>query len=133
MSRDKGGKVWKITRADGTSESYKNMETLVKSCDREDLDTLWKLVQLDFMTPGNADVKAQELFMKLKRLYEPTPTDVYWNFPSQDRTLLWNFYASCGVHHLSTKGGVDMFMLADIVYPLSTESAHWYDVFQASV
>lgn len=49
------------------------------------------------------------------------PTDVYWKFPNQDRTLLWKFYASCGVHHLSTKGGVDMFMLADIVYPLSTE------------
>ncbi|PWA32069.1 S-adenosyl-L-methionine-dependent methyltransferase [Artemisia annua] len=31
------------------------METLVKSCDREDLDTLWKLVQLDFKTARKAD------------------------------------------------------------------------------
>ena len=58
ISSDRCGKVQKIIRDDRTSESYKNMESLVKSYDREDLDTLWKLVQLDFMTPGNVYVKA---------------------------------------------------------------------------
>ena len=65
ISRDKGGEVLKLTRADGKSECYKNMKEMVKSCYREDLDTLWKLVQLDLMIAGEVDVKAQELFLEL--------------------------------------------------------------------
>ena len=115
ISRDKLGKVWKVTRADGKSKIYNNIESLVKFCDREDLDTLWKLVQLDLKIAGKADVKEQELFVDLKRMYEPNPAYVYWNFPTQDRTLLWKFYDSCNVHHLSTKGGVDIFMLTEML------------------
>ncbi|PWA94003.1 hypothetical protein CTI12_AA064530 [Artemisia annua] len=119
---DKGGKVWKLTRADGTSECYKNMETLLKSCDREDLDTLWKLVQLDFKNGGRSDVKAQELYVELHRMFAPSSAYVHWSFPSQDKTLLWQLYTISGVHHISIKGGVDIFMLTNVVYPLSTES-----------
>ncbi|PWA45788.1 synaptobrevin, Longin-like domain protein [Artemisia annua] len=61
------------------------METLVKSCDREDLDTLWKLVQLDFKNGGKADVKAQELYVDLQRMFAPSSADVHWSFPSQDK------------------------------------------------
>ena len=76
-SRDKFGKVWKVTIANGKSESYNNIETLVKSCDREDLNTLWKLVQLNLKDAKKADVKEKKLWVRLKRLYEPDPTDVY--------------------------------------------------------
>ena len=54
-------------------------------------------------------------------MYAPDPVDVHWNFPSQDRTLLWQLYDTSSVYHLSTKGGVDLFMLTDVAYPLSTE------------
>ena len=33
ISRDGFCKVWKVIRADGITESYKNIETFVKSCD----------------------------------------------------------------------------------------------------
>ena len=97
------------------------MEALAKSCDREDLDTLWKLVQLDLKNGRKADVKAQELFVDLQRMFAPNPADVYWNFSISDKTTLWQLYATSGVHHLSIKGGVDIFMLTDMVYPLSTD------------
>jgi hypothetical protein len=65
-------------------------------------------------------VKEQELWVELHRLYEPGPTDIYWNFPIHDLSTSWKFYDSCNVHHLSTQGGVDVFMLVEKEYPLSS-------------
>ena len=100
---------------------YKDIEQLIKACDRADLNTLWSLVQRKSKNAKKPDVKQQELFVELKRMYKPYPADVYWNFPSQDRTISWKFYDPCGVHHLPTIVGVDIFIFADLVYPLSTE------------
>jgi hypothetical protein len=63
-------------------------------------------------------VKEQELWVELNRLYELDSIDVCWNFPCHDLSTKWRFYDSCNVHHLSTKGIVDIFMLAKLEYPL---------------
>ncbi|GKC29484.1 hypothetical protein Tco_1036778, partial [Tanacetum coccineum] len=33
--------------------------------------------------------------------------------------LTWRLYVACGVHHVSTEIGLDMFMLVDKDYPLT--------------
>ena len=83
ISRDGFGKVWKVIRADRSVESYKNIDSLVKSCDKEDFDTLWKLVQLKLTDAKKADVKEHDLWVELKRLYELDANDIYWDFPKK--------------------------------------------------
>ena len=117
----KSGKMWKIIRADGTFEFYRDMKEMVKSCDREDLNTLWQTVQLDFKAGRNFDVKAQELVADLQRMFAPNSVDVYWSVSSQEQITSWQLYTKSGVHHLTIKGGVDLFMLTDKVYPLSPD------------
>ncbi|PWA78126.1 hypothetical protein CTI12_AA218860 [Artemisia annua] len=161
IGRYRGGKVWIITRADGTSECYKNMKEMVKSCDREVLDTLWQLVQLGIKTANEIDVKAQELFVKLQRMYAPDLTDVHWTFPCQDKTICgsytiiavfiiyplrkkgqftpnWRFL----IHHLiqclsSKRGGCDQFgsSLASALICLSTNKTYDFSkmIFEAMV
>ena len=108
-----------MVRVGGESTVYKNFEALLRSCDREDLDTFWRMVQEKLNTAWKPNVKEQELWVDLRRLYEPDPTDVYWNFPCHDLSTSWKFYDSWHVHHLSTQVGVDLFMLAEMEYPLS--------------
>ncbi|GKB73281.1 hypothetical protein Tco_0934693 [Tanacetum coccineum] len=42
---------------------------------KEDLDKLWSLVKERFNSPGLTDDKEKELWVKLKRLFEPDDTD----------------------------------------------------------
>nr|GFA55028.1 hypothetical protein [Tanacetum cinerariifolium] len=57
----------------------------------------------------------------LKRLFEPDADDELWksqkNIHHGDKT--WRLYDTCGVHHVSIKDGVDIYMLVEREYPLS--------------
>ncbi|GKA71180.1 hypothetical protein Tco_0777319 [Tanacetum coccineum] len=46
--------------------------------DREDLDRLWSLVKKMFSTTDPTEDKENELWVELKRLYEPYPRDQLW-------------------------------------------------------
>ena len=96
----------------------RDFEDIVRSCDREDLDTLCRIIQEQSMKDELVDVKAKELWVHFRRLYEPDPSDRYWRFEAHDMRTLWKFYDSSSVHHLSTQDGVDVFMLAEKEYPL---------------
>ena len=100
--KDKFGKAWKIIRLGGGSEVCKSFQELIRRSDREDLDRLWELVKKKLKTIKKPDVKEQELWVELHRLYEPDPADIYWNFPIHDLSTSWKFYDSCNVHQLST-------------------------------
>jgi hypothetical protein len=82
------------------------------------LDTLWRIIQVQFKNDELVDVKAQELWVHLRRLYEPDPSDRHWRFEAHNMNTLWKFYDSSSVHHVSTQDGVDVFMLAEKEYPL---------------
>jgi hypothetical protein len=89
----------------------KSFEHSIRTIDRVDLDRLWELVQVKIKIVKKPDVKEQELWVALQRLYKPDLADIYWNFPCHDLSTLWKFYDSCNVHHLSTQGGVDVLCL----------------------
>ena len=61
--------------------------------------------------------KQTDLWVELKRMYEPDPSDRYWRFRAYDRFTTWRMYDS-GVHHVSTTEGTDVFMLPELEYPL---------------
>nr|GEV41553.1 hypothetical protein [Tanacetum cinerariifolium] len=63
--------------------------------------------------------KEKELWVELKRLFEPDFEDQLWihNQAFMHDPLDWKLYDTCGVHHVSTKDQ-EIFMLVERDYPL---------------
>ncbi|GJS62627.1 hypothetical protein Tco_0657411 [Tanacetum coccineum] len=57
--------------------------------------------------------------VKLKRLFKPDTDDELWKFQKHIHEVTWRLYDSCGVHHVSTEKGIDIYMLVEKEYPLS--------------
>ena len=91
---DEFGSAWKIIRVGGETDSYTQFEDLIRSCDREDFDTLWKLVQAKFKTAEPTDVIEKELWVHVRRLYELYPSDRHWRFEAHNLNTLWKPYDS---------------------------------------
>ncbi|GJR13484.1 hypothetical protein Tco_0796136 [Tanacetum coccineum] len=105
-------------------ESSKKLKTtkasdMLKKFDREDLDRLWSLVKKTFSTTDPTEDKEKELWVELKRLYEPDPRDQLWALQKyMHDPLEWRLYDTCGVYHVSTRRGHEIFMLVEKDYPL---------------
>ncbi|GJW81906.1 hypothetical protein Tco_0145881 [Tanacetum coccineum] len=120
--RDKQRKYWKIIRVGNHIKVYQAFEEMLKRFDREDLDRLWSLVKKTFSTTDPTEDKENELWVELKRLYEPDPRDQLWALQRyMHDPLEWRLYDTCGVHHVSTKRGHEIFMLVEKDYPLTKE------------
>ncbi|GJV01975.1 retrotransposon protein, putative, ty1-copia subclass [Tanacetum coccineum] len=52
-------------------------------------------------------------------LFEPDTNDELWKLQKHIHDLTWKLYDSCGVHHVSTEKGMDIYMLVEKDYPLS--------------
>ncbi|GJX59104.1 hypothetical protein Tco_0290494 [Tanacetum coccineum] len=59
------------------------------------------------------------IWVELKRLFEPDADDELWKSQKHIHDITWRLYDTCGVHHVSTKDGVDIYMLVEREYPLS--------------
>jgi hypothetical protein len=79
---------------------------------------VWKLVQERFKADNFKDMQEMQLWVYLRRLYEPDPNDSYLKFEATDLNTTWTYDDSCEVNHVSTKAGVDAFMFAEKEYPL---------------
>nr|GEU81253.1 hypothetical protein [Tanacetum cinerariifolium] len=110
---------WKIIRLGGSSASYQFFVDMLKHFDREDLNKLWALVKetLSIM-PATSD-KEKELWVEVKRLYEPDVEDQLWTHTQAliHDPVEWRLYDSCGVHHVLS-GDQEIFMLVERDYPL---------------
>ena len=53
------------------------------------------------------------LWVELNRLFEPDKADKLWKSNADEASLKWILYDTCGVHHVSTKGGTDIYMLVE--------------------
>nr|GEY32315.1 hypothetical protein [Tanacetum cinerariifolium] len=110
---------WKIIRLGGSSASYHFFVDMLKFFDREDLNQLWGLVkETHSIRPATSD-KEKELWVKLKRLFEPDVKDYLWTHTQNlmHASVEWKLYDTCGVHHVSIKDQ-DIFMMIDKDYPL---------------
>nr|GEX16039.1 hypothetical protein [Tanacetum cinerariifolium] len=66
------------------------------------------------------DEKEKELWVELKRLYEPDSKDPLWALQRyMHDPLVWRLYDTCGVHYVSTGMGHEIFMLVEKDYPLT--------------
>nr|GEV55506.1 hypothetical protein [Tanacetum cinerariifolium] len=69
---------WKITRLGGSSASYQFFVDMLKHLDIEDLNQLWALVKESLSIRPPTSDKEIELWVELKRLYEPDDKDPLW-------------------------------------------------------
>ncbi|GJV46296.1 hypothetical protein Tco_1430832 [Tanacetum coccineum] len=90
----------------------------------EETRRYWKiikdLVKERFSTTKPIDDKEKELWVELKRLFEPDNDDILWKLQRyMHNPLVWRLYDTCGVHDVSSVRGHDIFMLVEKDYPLS--------------
>ncbi|GJS12300.1 hypothetical protein Tco_0369096 [Tanacetum coccineum] len=71
---------------------------------KDDLVKLWSLVHKRFNSTKLTYDKAKELWVELKRLFEPDENDTLWKIQRyMHDPLTWKLYDTCGVHHVSTE------------------------------
>ncbi|GJS32471.1 hypothetical protein Tco_0530853 [Tanacetum coccineum] len=98
---------------------YQFFNDMLKAFNKEDLVKLWSLVKEKFTSTEPTEDKERELWVELKRLFEPDTDDELWKLQKHIHDVTWRLYDTCGVHHVSTKDGVDIYMLVEREYPLS--------------
>nr|GEV95908.1 hypothetical protein [Tanacetum cinerariifolium] len=110
---------WKITRLGGSSASYQFFTDLLKHLDRDDLNQLWSIVKETLSKRPTTSDKEMELWVELRRLYEPNVEDQLWTHTQNfmHAPAEWKLYDKCGVHQLTSKDK-DISMLVEKDYPL---------------
>nr|GEX77382.1 hypothetical protein [Tanacetum cinerariifolium] len=110
---------WQIIRLEGSSACYQFFIDLLKHLDREDLNQLWALVKEYLSIRPATNDKEMELWVELKRMYEPDPEDQLWTLTQNfmHAQVEWKLYDLSRVHHLTAKDG-EIFMLVEKDYPL---------------
>ncbi|GKC16302.1 hypothetical protein Tco_1013084 [Tanacetum coccineum] len=112
-------RYWRIIRFGNHTEAYQIFAEMLKKFDRDDLVKLWDLVKERFSTTEPTEDKEKELWVELKRLFELDNDDIIWKLQRyMHDPLVWRLYDTCGVHHVSSVRGHDIFMLVEKDYPL---------------
>ncbi|GKE68999.1 hypothetical protein Tco_1527071, partial [Tanacetum coccineum] len=88
---------YKIIRADESSKMYLVFSHMLKSFDREDLETLHKLVKAKYGSTRHVEDLDLVLYGDFKTMFEPHVEDNVWKNQSDYRVLDWKLYDSCGV------------------------------------
>ncbi|GJX97142.1 hypothetical protein Tco_0352940 [Tanacetum coccineum] len=95
----------------------------------EDSRKYWKIIRVGdhtedlvrerFSSTEPTDDKEKALWVELKRLFEPDTDDLLELQRYMHDPLTWRLYDTCGVHHVSTETGLDIFMLVEKDYPMT--------------
>nr|GEZ04795.1 hypothetical protein [Tanacetum cinerariifolium] len=96
---------WKIIRLGGHTAVYQFFIDMLKHFDREDLNQLWTLVKETLSIRLATCDKEKELWVELKRLFEPDVEDQLWTHTQalMHDPVEWRLYDTCGVHYVLTR------------------------------
>ncbi|GKC11860.1 hypothetical protein Tco_1008642, partial [Tanacetum coccineum] len=95
---------YKLIRADGSSKRYSSMIRMLQAIDREDLETLWKLVKTKHGNTRPEDEHERVLWGDLKIMFEPDIKSDVWRNLHGYKVTIWKLYDSCGLHFV--RGGL---------------------------
>ncbi|GJU51053.1 hypothetical protein Tco_1220608, partial [Tanacetum coccineum] len=109
---------FQLIRADGSSKKYSSMIRMLQDIDKEDLETLWKLVKTKHGDIRPEDEHHRVLLGDLKVMFEPDIRSEVWRNIQGYTVNVWKLYDSCGVHFVRF-GNVHIFMLVEKRYPLT--------------
>nr|GEZ25367.1 hypothetical protein [Tanacetum cinerariifolium] len=83
--------TYHIKRADGSTKRYTSMINLLKNIDREDLETLWKLVKDKYSnTRLEEGFKNLHIFLLVDKVYPLTPATIKMMLERKLQTDQWN-------------------------------------------
>ncbi|GJU12617.1 hypothetical protein Tco_1135013 [Tanacetum coccineum] len=90
------------TRTEGSSKRAGEdlQQESMKKFDREDLETLYKLVKAKYGSTRPVEDLDLVIYGDLKIMFDPYVEDQVWKNQSDYRVLDWKLYDSCGVHSL---------------------------------
>ncbi|GJZ39627.1 hypothetical protein Tco_0586190 [Tanacetum coccineum] len=78
------------------------------------------LVKAKFTSTKPTEDKEREIWVELKRLFEPDTDDELWKLQKHIHdNLTWKLCDSCGIFHVFIEDGIDIYMLVEKEYPLS--------------
>ncbi|GJZ46241.1 hypothetical protein Tco_0593837 [Tanacetum coccineum] len=106
---------YQMIRADGSSKMYLIFSHMLKIFDREDLETLWKLIKAKHRSIRLEEGYERVLWGDLKVIFEPNVEDTVWRNQQDYRVLEWKLYDSCGVHFLRMQH-MHIYMLVENKY-----------------
>ncbi|GJR92541.1 hypothetical protein Tco_0264715 [Tanacetum coccineum] len=109
---------YQIIRVDGKSQMYMIFSHMLKRFDREDLETLYKLVKAKYESTRPVEDLDLLLWGDLKIMFEPHVEDKVLKNQQEYKVLNWKLYDSCGVHSLMMQH-VQIYMLVEKKYPLT--------------
>ncbi|GJS23857.1 putative ribonuclease H-like domain-containing protein [Tanacetum coccineum] len=98
---DKDGRIgyFKLIRADRSSKRYSSMIKMLQGIDREDLETLWKLVKAKHGITRREEDYERVLWGDLKVMFEPDIKSEVWRNLQGYKVTVWklfdNFNAAC--------------------------------------
>ncbi|GJV80620.1 hypothetical protein Tco_1516490, partial [Tanacetum coccineum] len=109
---------YQIIRADGKSQIYMIFSHMLKSFNRKDLETLYKLVKAKYESTRPAEDLDLVLWNDLKTMFEPHVKDNVWTNQQDYKVLSWKLYDSCGVDFLRMQH-MQIYMLVEKKHPLT--------------
>ncbi|GJX70926.1 hypothetical protein Tco_0308097 [Tanacetum coccineum] len=121
----KEGKIgyYQIIRANGNLRRYSSMIQMLKSFDKEDLETLWKLVKAKHGYSRPKEGYERVLWGVLKTMFEHNIEDTMWRNLLRNKMLIWKLFDSCRVHFVRFYD-MHIFMLVEKRHPLHQQQLH---------
>ncbi|GJY19234.1 hypothetical protein Tco_0390725 [Tanacetum coccineum] len=89
---------FQLIRADGSSKRYLSMIKMPQNTDREDLETLWKLVKAKHGNTRPEEDYERVLLGDLKVMFEPDIKSEVWRNLQGYKVTIWKLFNTCGVH-----------------------------------
>ncbi|GKB02615.1 hypothetical protein Tco_0830704 [Tanacetum coccineum] len=116
----KEGKLgyYQIIRAEGSSKRYSSMIQMLRDFDREDFETIWKLVKAKHGSTRPEEGYERVLWGDLRTMFEHNIEDTVWRNLLGNKVLIWKLFDSCGIHFVRFQD-MHLFMLVEKRYPLS--------------
>ncbi|GJQ96380.1 hypothetical protein Tco_0007519 [Tanacetum coccineum] len=103
---------FQLIRADGSSKRYSSMIKMLQNIDKEDLETLWKLVKAKYGNTRPEEDYERVLWGDLKVMFEPNIKSKVWKSLQGYKVTIWKLFDTCGVHFVRFKD-LNIFMLVE--------------------
>ncbi|GJY97404.1 hypothetical protein Tco_0514314 [Tanacetum coccineum] len=89
---------YQLIRADGSSKRYSSMIRMLQGIDREDLESLWRIVKIKYSDIRPEDEFERVLWGDLKIMFELNKRSDVWRILQGYRVTIWKLIDSSGIH-----------------------------------
>ncbi|GKA65233.1 hypothetical protein Tco_0764940 [Tanacetum coccineum] len=109
---------YQLIRADGSSKRYSSMIRMLQGIDREDLESLWRIVKVKHGDTRPENEFERVLYGDLKVMFEPNIKSDIWRMLQGYRVTIWKLIDSSRVQFVRFDN-LHIFMLVERRYPLT--------------